>query len=374
MTDKEDNPNLEDINPLNSEELKKKSINWNYCPGCGSKLPSIERLKYCIKCGVDLQYIKEHKRLPHSQITYPYSQAGVQPSYSVPYAPQKRYREVLSDEDILYTRDKRLWGNIPSIGFPLLGFIIINGIILGIVIALIFLIDTTILYNIITSPIFMVLATLVTYILFIIPVWYVKKYLQNPNLENRLILLGFTSKGLDQKGVLKEVLIGLVFAFVGIFLVVASSIGIELILKYIFGVRIVREASNDTDVIISGFDIFILIFMIIMMILVVGPSEEILFRGFMQRGLVRNLGEKWGLLITAIIFASIHLVTLIFYILKPIIFIILFVYMFVPYIAISLMLGLMYRWRKENLIAVIVTHGVYNSLTLIIAFLYYVYY
>ncbi|MHA1485796.1 MAG: hypothetical protein ACTSSC_01325 [Promethearchaeota archaeon] len=30
---------------------------------------------------------------------------------------------------------------------------------------------------------------------------------------------------------------------------------------------------------------------------------------------------------------------------------------------------MLYNWRKENLIAVMITHGVYNAITIIIAFL-----
>ncbi|MFX0138471.1 MAG: hypothetical protein ACFFDN_32815, partial [Candidatus Hodarchaeota archaeon] len=38
-----------------------------------------------------------------------------------------------------------------------------------------------------------------------------------------------------------------------------------------------------------------------------------------------------------------------------------------PYLAISLLLGYIFYWRNENLIAVIITHGLYNSLTILIA-------
>ena len=44
---------------------------------------------------------------------------------------------------------------------------------------------------------------------------------------------------------------------------------------------------------------------------------------------------------------------------------------FFPYFAISLLLGLLYEWRKQNLIAVIITHGFYDALTIIIVFIVY---
>ena len=350
-----------------------KGINWNFCPGCGVKLPDRENLKHCTNCGIDLQYIKEHNELPPDQVSSSYTQTKVQTSYAAPHTSYKGTREVLSDEEILNTKEKRLWGNLASIGWPLLGFVITNGIILGIVIIIILAFPISQARNIIMNPIFMVFATLATYALFILPVWLVKKYLQNPSLGNRLTLLGFTTKGYTHKMILKEILIGIGFAFIGFLLVQISAIGIQLLLEFIFNVRFVNEPSGNAEVLVSGMDVLVLILMIIMMLLVVGPSEEIMFRGYMQRGLVRNLGEKWGILITAIIFASLHLVGLIIFIFEPFILMILFFLMFVPFITISLMIGLMYRWRKENLIAVVVTHGVYNSITLIIVFLYFFY-
>ena len=359
MTDK-------DFDLSTPKEQVDKEVKWEYCPSCGIKLPNVEKLRFCTQCGLDLAYVQEHKTLPMRQITPTYA---TQTYY-------KPYREVLSDDEIIYTKGRRLWGILPSIGLPLLGFIVMNGLILGIIFALIFIVpNIDFVISIISNPFFIVLSTLAELILIIIPIWYVKKYLRNPSLENLLDLLGFTIKGYDRSKLFKEILIGIAFAFIGILLVAGASIGIEAFLRYVLGVRIIREGpSNDVEYIITGMDILVLILMILMMLFIVGPCEEILFRGFMQRGLVRTLGDTWGILITAIIFAAIHLVTLILYILDPIVFLILFIYLFAPYIAISLMLGLMFRWRNENLVAVIVTHGVYNSLTLLIAFLYMLFY
>jgi membrane protease YdiL (CAAX protease family) len=348
----------------NFKDIKTNALGYNFCPSCGQKLPQKENIRFCIYCGVDLNYVKEHKTLPPTHAAPTYAQYPVTQQY---YGP---YREILSDDEIISTKNRRLWGNLPSIGLPLLGFIVMNGLLLGIVIAL-FLIGSTVFFN----PFFIVFSTLAELILILIPLWYVKRYLKNPTLDNRLTLLGFTIKGYQGTKLFREVIIGLIFAVVGLFLVAFSSLGIELLLRYVFGIRIIEESpSSDVEVLITGMDILVLILMVLMMLIIVGPCEEILFRGFMQRGLVRRLGEKWGIAITAIIFASIHLVGLFIYILNPLVFIILFIYLFAPYIAISLMLGLMFRWRNENLIAVVITHGVYNSLTLIIAFLFFAFY
>ncbi|MBD3255499.1 MAG: CPBP family intramembrane metalloprotease [Candidatus Lokiarchaeota archaeon] len=347
-------------------------IKYKFCPNCGKKLPEITNLKYCTNCGVDLNYVKEHGFLPPTQNQYYYSQPQDYSQYPVTNYPYKQKKASISEEELPYTGDKELWGTIQSIGFPILAFIIMNGLILAVIFAMALIIyDVDLLLNIISNPFFIVFATLVELMLIVFPIWYAGKFLNKPTFENRLKLLGFTTKGFEDKEIVKEVLIGLGFAVVGLFIVAASSIAIQFFIEFVFNVRIINEApTSDADVLITGADILVLILMMLMMILVVGPCEEILFRGFMMRGLTRTMGDNWGLIITAIIFAVIHLVGLFIYIFQPFVFFILFLYLFAPYLAISLMLGYLYRWRNENLIAVIVTHGVYNSLTILIAFFF----
>ena len=166
-------------------------------------------------------------------------------------------------------------------------------------------------------------------------------------------------------------LIGLSFAVIGILLVLSVSFFIELILEIIFRVEIIQDTTEVTGDIFP-MDIPSLIVFCILMILVIGTSEEILFRGFMQKGLVRSLGSKWGIIITAFVFAMIHLIGILFFALEsPILLLISFLLAFLPYFAISLMLGLLYHSR-ENLIANVICHGVYNTLTIILAYIFYI--
>ncbi|MHA1147682.1 MAG: CPBP family glutamic-type intramembrane protease [Promethearchaeota archaeon] len=373
-------------------QKKKEKLSWGYCPACGSRIPKLENLRFCTACGLDLLYIKENKEIPpqfqqhyaplqphfqqpehisQNQYAYPY------PSQYPSHYPQKReYHSLidkLSDEEITKSKDKILWGFWPSLLIPLAAFILMNLILIGILIVIVLIVnDLNIIYNLIDNPYFLIATTLIELVLTILPLLYIKKYLRNPSIKNRLKLLGFTTEGYDDKAILKEVLIGVVFAIIGISLVAGVSIAIELIIYFINSFNNVETSAtevpaDDVDVLLSGADIIVLILMMILMILLVGPTEEILFRGFMQKGLVRNIGDKGGIIITALIFAIIHI--FLYILILPFVFIILFF----PYFAVSLMLGLLYRWRNENLIAVIVTHGLYNALTLLFAFLYYVF-
>lgn len=374
-------------NQSKDEEVPKK---WTFCPYCGSKLPDIERLRFCTSCGLDLEYLREHKTYPPDFNPNIQSDSVPANPYKIPNAATKSYSPVyqqqsypqyfsygssvnkLKDEEISST-DKKLWGTAASLLVPILGFIIMNGLIVGLLIVLVFFVpNLDALMGLISNPLFFILTSLVEFILIIFPVLYVKKYLERPTIDNRFELLGFTTKRFDTAGIVREVLIGLGFAVVGIFIVAFSSLFAELALEGIFGVEIINSdaPADDVDYLISSADILSIILLVLIMLLVVGPSEEIMFRGFMQKGLVRSIGEKPGILVTALIFAAIHLVTLFFIALAdPFTFIILFILMFIPYFAISIMLGLMFKWRDENLIAVIVTHGVYNSITVILSYL-----
>ncbi|MHA1915724.1 MAG: CPBP family glutamic-type intramembrane protease [Promethearchaeota archaeon] len=343
---------MNDKNPKNSD-IDDSPINsdWIFCPVCGIKLIQIPNLKFCTNCGTNLEHIKKYKILPGPHISY---------------GPPK-----LSDEDLINNKDK-LWGPGVSIGLPIGAFSLMNIGTMIIFMIIMFITFDPNLLNDLSSNIYIIsLLSLLELIFIILPVRYIKKYLQNPTLKNRLALLGFTTKGFTKKGLLKEALIGISLAVMGVIAVNGVAILIELFLEFFFGIEIVQDSSG-----LSGnpipLDLGSLILFSIVLILVIGTSEEILFRGFMQKGLIRKLGDVWGILITAVFFALIHLIGLIaLAITSPFAIFISFILSFIPYFAISLMLGLLYYWRKENLIAVVIMHGVYDVLVVVIAYLIY---
>ena len=348
---------------------------WSFCPVCGEKIPNIQKLKFCISCGTNLIYIKEHRRLAPQKRINPYINPSLYPQpYTSPiiYGPKK-----ISDDEILETKDHKLWGTTASIGVPLGAFLLMNFLSAGIILVIIiyFSFNLEVLYDFLINPYFLIFSSFFELIFILIPILYVAKYLQNPSLENRLGLLGFTIRGFERKGVLKEILIGLGFAVIGVLLVALVSFLTEIVIEILFGIEIVSDVSgttSDVEFIITSSDILSIILLSLVMILIIGTSEEILFRGFMQKGLMRSLGNKGGIIVSAFIFAMIHVLGVILMLIDvPLILLVSFLLSFIPYFAISLLLGLIYYWRNENLIAVIITHGVYDALTIILAFFFY---
>ncbi len=374
MNDKEikDSENEQDSsNSNNTKEYNESS--WSFCPICGNKIPKIQKLKFCFKCGTDLKYIKEHKQLKPTDANNPYIQPKNYPQQDIPlisYDPLK-----IEDDEIINTKDHELWGTGPSIGISLGAFMAMNFATAGILVVMIFFSsDLEALFEFVVNPYFIVISSFFELIFVLFPVLFVGKYLRNPSLKNRLGLLGFTSKGLDRKGLVKEILIGLGFAVAGYFLVYGISFLTEISIEFFFGIEIIQDVNSgagDAGILLIEGDILSLVLLSLVMILIIGTSEEILFRGFMQKGLTRSLGNKGGILLTAFIFAMIHVLGIVLlFIDSPVLILISFLLSFIPYFLISLFLGIIYHWRNENLIAVIVTHGVYDALTIILAYIF----
>jgi membrane protease YdiL (CAAX protease family) len=372
MTDKEIQDSKQEPKILNSKNIKDiNESSWSFCPVCGNKIPNIHKIKFCFKCGTDLKYLKEHKQLKPTDVNNPYIQTKDYPLHEIPlisYGPPK-----IEDDEIINTKNHELWGTGPSIGISLGAFFAMNFASAGILVIMIFMsFNLETLVEFVANPYFVAMSSFFELIFVLFPVLYVGKYLRNPSLKNRLGLLGFTSKGLDRKGIVKEIFIGLGFAVAAYYLVFGVSFLTEIILEFFFGIEIIHDINSGAGgagiVFIQG-DILSIVLLSVVMILIIGTSEEILFRGFMQKGLTRSLGTKGGIMLTAFIFTMIHVLgVVLLFIDSPLFLLISFLLSFFPYFAVSILLGLIYYWRKENLIAVIITHGVYDALTIIVAY------
>jgi len=337
---------------LNAPKDKK----WKFCIKCGQELPEIANLRYCIKCGTKILNFMENKN-KHIDITSRYQQ---------PKNIQLQFGEYkLSDDEIYDIKNHKLWGIGASILIPIASLFAMVGIsTIFIVIYILMNFDlsqiniesiSNITDSIYLDNNFIIMLSILELIFIIIPVLYIRKYIQKPSIKKGLALLGFTSKGFSNKDIAKEIGLGLLFAVIGVVMVLSISLLMELLFPSV-------EPSEFDALLFSSLNVFQLVLYILTMIFIVGTSEEILFRGFMQKGLIRSkLGVKGGIILSAFIFAMIHVVFFLYdfdY----------FFISFIPYFFISLLLGWLYYWRNENLIAVMITHGVYDALTLIIFF------
>ena len=361
------------MNENDEGDPSKNPFGWKVCPYCGAQLPRLAELKFCTSCGIDLEYLKTHKKMPPDFIEkFNNSRNTLFDQQSVIL---KGITQI-SDDEILETRDKKLWSVAASIGLTIVAVLIMNFVAVVLIVPFIFFAPSIeALMNSLSSPYFIIITSFAEIILILIPIIFIKKYLRKPTLKNRFALLGFTTKGMNSWRIIKEILIGLVFSVIGIIVVLFVSFFIEAIVEFIFGVQVIRDVSSsggNVDIIILASDLPGLILLMLTMIIVVGTSEEILFRGFMQRGLIRRLGKQWGLWITALVFTFIHLIgSFLIYDIFSLSFLVSFLISFFPYLAISSLLGAVYLWRKENLIAVIIMHGFYDALTVLMVFMFY---
>lgn len=113
------------------------------------------------------------------------------------------------------------------------------------------------------------------------------------------------------------------------------------------GVNIIIQNQGNLDSIYY-------LYLIPCMLFIVGPAEEIMIRGIVQGEYRDKFGSNKSIVITSIIFASLHIFSVSSGILQTI-----------PYIistfVLSLILGYIYE-KTENIIIPSITHGVYNAL------------
>lgn len=111
---------------------------------------------------------------------------------------------------------------------------------------------------------------------------------------------GLTSLGLTAKGTLKAIALGLPVGLAASLAGYAASIPVELILPMPeWLIDYFRQLLPQTPV--------ELLLMVLATFIVIGPSEEILSRGFVQQGLENSLGKRRGLLVASALFAILHL-------------------------------------------------------------------
>jgi len=175
---------------------------------------------------------------------------------------------------------------------------------------------------------------------------------------NESIILGITLLFAKQKGVgLRE--LGLkkpsmrtivILSFAAMFLLLLAG-SISVVEEFVFG------PDPDAELLVEAIlpkDSFQLVALIGISLALVGPAEELAFRGFIQRGLETSFGKTAGLLIASILFGLLHGLNS----LRSII----------PVTVVSLFLG--YVWQKTdgNTAASAWMHGLYDAIAITLAY------
>jgi membrane protease YdiL (CAAX protease family) len=176
---------------------------------------------------------------------------------------------------------------------------------------------------------------------------------------NEGIILGITlmlakqkGAGLKQLGLKKPSLKIILIASLAAFFLLLLATGISIIEEVIIG------PDPEADLIVEAIlprNSFQFIAMIGISLALVGPAEELAFRGFIQRGFENSFGKTKGLLFASILFGLLHGLNS----LRSI----------VPVTIVSLFLG--YFWQKTdgNTVASAWAHGLYDAIAIALAYL-----
>jgi membrane protease YdiL (CAAX protease family) len=340
-----------------SEDGIAKEEILSFCPKCGRKIEWLKGLKYCIYCR----------------------------NYLIPYISRKNINEWLASDPPLTDQEinelykpqipnyiqivtRKPWDWKSALGIPFLGLVL--QLILGFIfiIVLIFTISPDMVLNPesllqseeIMIPI-LIFGYIATYIFLLLPYAAVGYYLpKGATKRDKFRALGIPIGEIGKKKLFKEILIGIVFAFIMTGVVFIAQELSTFLTELIY--QVPREVLVGSGEDLTPPSLEFLIFTIILMFISIGPSEEILFRGFSQKGFERSMGKKPALIVTALYFTLFHIIA---NFVEPW----LFFYTFIPYMSISLILGFLFYWR-DNVIACIISHALYNSFLFILAFFY----
>ena len=166
-----------------------------------------------------------------------------------------------------------------------------------------------------------------------------------------LLLAGYKGASLKKLGLKKVSLRILTIVSVAAVLLFLMGVGISVGEEIVFGPDPMAELLEKS---LMPKDSFQLVAMIALSLVLVGPCEELAFRGFVQKGFENSFGKMNGLLIASVLFGLIHgLNTL---------------YAIVPAFAAGLVLGYVWQQTGGNTTASALMHGINNSIAIAIAY------
>ncbi len=315
----------------------------NFCIQCGAPVADV-RASFCMVCGKPLAPI------------FPDLSTSVR---NRPFIVRRRRpTEVPADLETV------TWPAYISLLMPVISFLLLTMV--TVVVAIVFFLVTPyVTLAFLFSTEFLIVGLFIEICFILLPFIYLRKYFPPHSAKYKFQVMGLPIGREKTQKLWLEILIGLGVGFGLVFLVTGIQVLSELLWEAVLGPSFVEYGVNafgETDMGLVPMNSVQLVLIWVAMFVAVGFGEELLYRGFTQRGLVKKWGKGAGILVTAMLFTLAHIV-------PGLVPIQTFIVFFLPYFAISLLLGYMREWRKGNLLACIIAHGFYNSLILTFAFL-----
>jgi len=113
-------------------------------------------------------------------------------------------------------------------------------------------------------------------------------------------------------------------------------------------------SAEQLRLVVQPRDFTQLIALVALNLALVGPAEELAFRGFIQKGFQSSFGKTAGLLSASILFALLHGLNSL--------------YSIAPILVVALVLGYVWQRTGGNTTATLLMHGVYNSVQIILVY------
>jgi membrane protease YdiL (CAAX protease family) len=166
-----------------------------------------------------------------------------------------------------------------------------------------------------------------------------------------LLFARYKGASLRELGVKKpslKIIVIVSFAAVVLLFLAAS---ISLVQETVLGPDLQAELLTET---LLPRDLLQLIALIGLFIALVGPAEELAFRGFVQRGFENSFGKTIGLVIASVLFGLLHGLNS----LRSII----------PVTVVSLFLGYIWQKTEGNTVASVWMHGLYDAIAIAVTY------
>ncbi|MHA1452836.1 MAG: CPBP family intramembrane glutamic endopeptidase [Promethearchaeota archaeon] len=362
---------------MTDSPMDSKDSILQFCPGCGAEIKWNKENRFCMVCGMYLiPFIPKDKI--HEWLGVTLTPEEVNELYATTPVHQQPPPQPYPVMETFTYRSKRPWKWGAALGVPLLS--VLAKLIGSFVVLLVYMVIVIEDFGTLDIDAFMnehivaiTIIELVTQVFFIlVPFLFTKVFFpyKAPKKE-RWESLGIPF-GLKAKKWLGEIGIGVGFAIGMTVLVYGVQWVSAYLTEWIFGIVTAEDLLlADAGGITAGLPTSIWFFALysLLMIVSVGPAEEVLFRGFTQKGIQDSfknpkLGRAMGLIITAIYFTLFHIYSFLFFDIIPLR-VPLFFFTFIPYFSLSLVLGFLYMWRK-NLISAITAHALYNIIQFLI--------